>query len=160
MSAPSRTAASCRMRQSIKSEKTSRAVPVVRAKPDCGFLPNASKHTKARKQAGLRLHPCQAGLCLLSAPSRTSASRQMRQSIQKRENKSDCVYPHQAEPYLLSPLGRAAITTIRRSCRAAGMCRPCGWGRRQVLAGVPARFLHRASLFGRRFKLGVFWATR
>ena len=64
----------------------------------------------------------------MSAPSRTSASRQMRQSIQKRENKSDCVYPHQAEPYLLSPLGRAAITTIRRSCRAAGMCRPCGWG--------------------------------
>lgn len=101
MSAPSRTAASCRMRQSIKSEKTSRAVPVVRAKPDCGFLPNASKHTKARKQAGLRLLLYQAELCL---------------------------HIHQAEPYLLSPLGRAAITTIRRSCRAAGMCRPCGWG--------------------------------
>ena len=89
------------MRQSIKSEKTSRAVPVVRAKPDCGFLPNASKHTKARKQAGLRLLLYQAELCL---------------------------HIHQAEPYLLSPLGRAAITTIRRSCRAAGMCRPCGWG--------------------------------
>ena len=64
----------------------------------------------------------------MSAPSQTAVSCRMRQSIQKRENKSDCVYPHQAKPFLLSPLGRAAITTIRRSCRAAGMCRPCGWG--------------------------------
>ena len=73
-----------------RGEKTSGVVPVVRAKPDCGFLPNASKHTKARKQAGLRLHPCQAGLCLLSALSRTAASCRMRQSIQKQENKPDC----------------------------------------------------------------------
>ena len=64
----------------------------------------------------------------MSAPSQTAVSCRMRQSIQKRENKSDCVYPHQAKPFLLSPLGRAAITSIRRSCRAAGMCRPCGWG--------------------------------
>ena len=103
-------------------------MPAVFAKSDCGFSPNVSKHTKARKQAGLRLHPCQAGLCLLSAPSRTAASRRVRQSIQKRENKSDCVYPHQAKPFLLSPLGRAAITSMRRSRRAAGVHRPCGWG--------------------------------
>lgn len=60
---PSRTSASRRMRQSIKSEK----------------------------QAGLRLHPCQAGLCLLSALSRTAVSCRVRQSIQKRENKQGFV---------------------------------------------------------------------
>ena len=52
--------------KAYKSKKTSgtasaslssRTVPVVRAKPDFGFSPNASKHTKARKQVGLCLSP-------------------------------------------------------------------------------------------------------
>ena len=75
----------------------------------------------------------------MSALSRTAVSCRMRQSIQKRENKSDCVYPHQAKPFLLSPLGRAAITTIRRSRRAAGVHRSCGKGG-GVFCGTSARF--------------------
>ena len=89
-------------------------MPAVFAKPDFGFSSNASKHTKARKQAGLRLHPCQAGLCLLSAPSQTSASRRVRQSIQKRENKPGC-----------------ACTPVNPDCA----CRSCIAGLR-LLSGV------------------------
>ena len=92
------------------------------------LLTECVKAYKSKKTSGTASVSLSSRLCLLSALSRTAASRRMRQSIQKRENKSDCVYPHQAKPFLLSPLGRAAITTIRRSCRAAGMCRPCGWG--------------------------------
>ena len=128
LSALSRTAASCRMRQSIKSEKTSRAVPVVRAKPDCGFLPNASKHTKARKQAGLRLLLYQAELCL---------------------------HIHQAEPYLLSPLGRTGhnyYTTFSSCGRRAPFLRK---GRRRVLRHIGA-ILYRASISSQRVKAVVF----
>ena len=111
-----------------RGEKTSRAVPVVRAKPDCGFLPNASKHTKARKQAGLRLLLYRVGLCL---------------------------HIHQAEPYLPPPLGRAGhnyYTTFSSCGRRAPFLRK---GRRRVLRHIGA-ILYRASISSQRVKAVVF----
>ena len=115
-----------------RGEKTSGVVPVVRAKPDCGFLPNASKHTKARKQAGLRLLLYRVGLCL---------------------------HIHQAEPYLPPPLGRAGhnyYTTFSSCGRRAPFLRK---GRRRVLRHIDV-ILYRASISRQQVKAGVFWAKR
>ena len=88
------------------------------------FLAECVKAYKSEKQAGLRLRLYQVGLCL---------------------------HIHQAEPYLPPPLGRAGHNFYTAFSSRGGCALSVRMG---TAARVPAQFLYRAPIFGRRSHAG------